>query len=187
MAADDPDPMGITGELEMMVERLRNLSIKKATDASPKNEAKQLEELAATAERLGEALATHERHQAEERRLTMWLDAMHARNAPLFEAINENMTITNELLVSSLARLDAIESSVIARGRGAFEADPEVIAEGEFLALQLVGDLGTEGRSPLFINAPPVVIPSSIDVLADALEDAVEQASFTGVSSDEKE
>ncbi len=180
MAEDDPGPLELEAlkrALGEMADSLHNLSVKKATDASPKNEAKQLEGLAALAEQLGDAIAGYERHQAEERRLSMWLDAMHARNAPLLEAISENMRTTNVLLESSLARLDAVESSIVTKGRSAFEARAEVIAEGEFLAQQLVGNLGTEAGSPLFIEATPVSIPSSIDVLADALQGVLETSS----------
>jgi hypothetical protein len=52
----------------------------------------------------------------------------------------------------------------------AFEADPAVLAEGEFLKAQLTGVEGTEGRGPLLKDASIAVPASGFEVLADAVE-----------------
>ncbi len=49
------------------------------------------------------------------------------------------------------SRIEALERE--ASSKGVFKADPEIIAEGEFLAQQLGGVEGAEGSGPLFLEA----------------------------------
>jgi hypothetical protein len=180
--------------LQDIVERLERLNVQKAMPKA--GEERELEQLEVMLDSARKALARFEewqRHDLEERRTTAWLDAMNASHATLLKAINNNMKTTNELLRTSHGRLLEIENSVILTGRSAFNAQQDVLDEGEYLYQVLaIGAQGTEAGGPLLKDAPPVVIDPGINVLAHAIEEILEEETTIGTargraSDDEEE
>jgi hypothetical protein len=87
----------------------------------------------------------------------------------LLRAINANTKTTNDLLTISNTQLAQLEHDIVSGNGTAFEADPRVLAEGEFLKAQLGGIQSTEDPRPLFQDAVPPLIPGGFDVLSDAV------------------
>jgi hypothetical protein len=79
---------------------------------------------------------------------------------------------TTTLVTAMNTNAQALGNTFSDQGAPAFEADPNVIAEGEFLKAQLTGVEGTEGRGPLFKDGSIAVDASGFEVLADAVKDA---------------
>jgi hypothetical protein len=159
-------------------------------------EERQLEELEAMLGQAQKALTAFEawrQRDLEERRTTEWLEAMNAGHTTLLRAINNNAKATNELLRTSQARLAEIENSVILKGESGFRAKQDVLDEGEYLYQMLAtGAQGTEAGGPLLKDAPQVVIEPGVQVLADAIEEILEEETTFGtgqrrVSDDEEE
>ena len=109
------------------------------------------------------------RRQRDDRHLARILREMHKSNTSLLTAIDANAATTNELLLISNARLTQLEQELVNGADAAFAADPNVLAEGEFLKAQLGGVQGTEDPRPLFKDAilPPIV--GGLDVLSLAV------------------
>lgn len=169
------DPEEFRSDLETIVERLTHWEVQKAIpDPAKKRELQELEEMRGTAQRLLEAFAEWQREQRAERRLADWLEAMNAGNSMVLEAIRENTQATRELLIDR---------------RSVFQANPEVIAEGEFLAQTLaVAVQGTEGPSGLLKDGVPPPVPTGLEVLAEALGNvSFDETTYVEISVDEKE
>jgi hypothetical protein len=130
-------------------------------------------ELAQTRKKLGDALARLrelERSRKHDRELAGALTHIDKGTKQLLRAITANTKETNKLLTVSNEQLAQLEHD-IASGNGtkAFEADPRVLAEAEFLKAQLGGIQSTEDPRPLFKDAVPPVIPGGLDVLSAAV------------------
>jgi hypothetical protein len=94
----------------------------------------------------------------------------------IVQALRES---TRTLVTAMNTNAQALGNTISDQGATAFEADPNVIAEGEFLKAQLTGVEGTEGRGPLFKDASIAVDASGFEVLADAVRVA-SPSSYTG-------
>ena len=143
-------------KLEAMIEQLENLSLQQQA-ADPKRQ-KIVETAIGEARDLFAEIVRWQRTQENESQL-----------AAVLEAIDRNTATTNDLLTVSEARLMQIEGELASRNGGAFEADPEVLDEGEFLKAQLAGVVGTEGPGPLFKDAVVVQVPTGLEVLSAAV------------------
>jgi hypothetical protein len=60
----------------------------------------------------------------------------------------------------------------------AIELDPNIVAEGAFLKAQLTGVEDTKSPGPLFKDALPVALPTGLEVLADAVNNAGTYATY---------
>jgi hypothetical protein len=157
MSPDQEDPP----ELERMrkllgttEELLSHVEISKAAPNPEKErEAKDLEEIRRTVD---EALAELAGFQHGEHAATRIVKALKFSTNKIVDAMGNNA--------------DQLGAVFANRTPTAFEADPAILAEGEFLKAQLTGVEGTEGPRPLFKDAPIAPIASGFEVLADAVD-----------------
>ena len=156
-------------KLEAMIEKLENLSVQQQT-ADPKRQ-KVVDELMTEAQDAVEEIVRWQRRRDDESQLVAVIEAIDKNTETFLKAIDKNTKTTNELLVVSAARLSQIEQASRA-GRTAFEVDPDILAEACFPKAQLAGVEGTEGPGPLFKDAPTVTIPTGLEVLATAVNNA---------------
>jgi hypothetical protein len=129
-------------------------------------------ELAQTRKKLADALARLrelERSRRHDGELAGALTHIDKGTKQLLRAITANTKTTNELLAISNTQLAQLEQDIASSNGTAFEADPKVLAEGEFLKAQLGGIQSTEDPRPLFKDAVPPVIPGGLDVLSVAV------------------
>jgi hypothetical protein len=158
----------VLNKLEAMIEKLENLSLQQQT-AGPKRQ-KVVDELLTEARDTIESVIRWQRRRENEAQIAELLEAIDNNTTKFLEAINTNTETTNNLLAVSEVRLRQVERELAEQdGGSAFEADPAVLAEGQFLTAQLAGVQGTEGRGPLFKDAPVIRSPSGLEVLADAV------------------
>lgn len=156
-------------KLEAMIEKLENLSVQQQT-ADPKRQ-KVVDELITEAQDAVEEIVRWQRRRDDESQLVAVIEAIDRNTETFLKAIDKNTKTTNELLVISESRLRQIEEE-ITDDDGGFEVDPNILAEGAFLSAQLAGVEGTEGPGPLFKDAPVVTIPTGLEVLATAVNNA---------------
>jgi hypothetical protein len=159
----------VVRKLEAMIEKLENLSVQQQT-ADPKRQ-KMVDELITEAQDAVEETVRWQRRRDEESQFVAVIQAIDRNTDTFLKAIDKNTKITNELLAISEARLSQIEQELTDDDAG-FEVDPNILAEGAFLSAQLAGVEGTEGPGPLFKDAPAVTIPTGLEVLATAVNNA---------------
>jgi hypothetical protein len=157
----------VLNKLETIIEKLEHLSVQQQT-SEPKRQ-KVVDELIREAQDAVEHIVQWQRKRENEAHLAELLETIDRNTTTFLHAINANTATTNELLTVSEARLRQIEQELADSDGTAFEADPNVLAEGEFLKAQLTGVVGTEGPGPLFKDAPVVQRPSGLEVLAAAV------------------
>lgn len=166
MPADDLERR--LSKVEESIDRIERAVVAREGARDPLNE------LAEHVERLIGAFDDW-RAQAQERRadppVTSVLQNMSRQTDAFLSAIRDNTAATNSLLATSDARLHQIEQELADRD-GAFPADANVLAEGEFLKRQLSGIEGTERPGPMFKDAAATRGPTGFEVLADAVNEA---------------
>ena len=158
MSPDQEDP---PPELERAKKRLEkaeeivsHMEVKKtAPDPGQERDAKALEQIR---QAVDDALAELASYQHGEHAATRIVKALKQSTSTIVGAMSTNA----EQLGAALSNQTPT----------AFEADPAILAEGEFLKAQLTGVEGTEGPRPRFKDAAVAPIASGFEVLADAVE-----------------
>ncbi|HEY7621787.1 MAG TPA: hypothetical protein VH834_18570 [Solirubrobacteraceae bacterium] len=159
---DSPELERMRKLLGTTEELLSHLEISKAApNAEKEREAKDLEQIRRTVD---EALAE----------LASYQHGVHAAT----RIVNALKQSTKTIVGAMSTNTDQIGAVLSNQTPTAFEADPAILAEGEFLKAQLTGVEGTEGPRPLFKDAPTTPIASGFEVLADAV-DTVTDGSYT--------
>jgi hypothetical protein len=158
MSPDQEDPPELE-RMKKLLETAEELAshmevAKAAPDPGKERDAKDLEQIRRTVD---EALAELASYQHGEHAATRIVKALEQSTTTIVGAMNANAEQLGEVLSD--------------QGGTAFEADPAVLAEGEFLKAQLTGVEGTEGRGPLFKDAPTTLPIGGLDLLADAVSE----------------
>jgi DNA repair exonuclease SbcCD ATPase subunit len=157
-------------KLEAMIEKLENLSVQQQT-ADPKRQ-KMVDELITEAQDAVEEIVRWQRRREDESQLVAVIEAIDRNTETFLKAIDKNTKTTNELLVVSEARLQQIEQELSEPDDTAFPVDANILAEGAFLRGQLAGVEDTQVPGPLFKDAPREAIPTGLEVLATAVNNA---------------
>jgi hypothetical protein len=156
MTPDEGDPPELERMrklLEAAEERASHMEVEKAApDPGKERDAKGLEEIRRYVDEALAALASYEHGEHAATRL---VKALKQSTTTIVGAMNQNAEQIGAVLGD--------------QGGTAFEADPAILAEGEFLKAQLTGVVGTEGGGPLFKDAPTTLPISGLDLLADAV------------------
>jgi hypothetical protein len=153
VTVEDPD---ILKKLEAMRESLERFALQQEM-AEPQRQA--LKELIRETHDAMESFVQWRQRREADASLASAIDK-NTRN--LLEAIRANTAVAENRLKH--------EEEFAMRTGSAFEADPEVFAEGEYLAGRALARLkGTEGPSPRFKDAETDLGPSGLEVLAAAM------------------
>jgi len=139
--------------LEWLSETTSHLEVKKAVPDP--EQAREVKDLEGMRRRVDEALAE----------LASWESSQHSA-VQIVKALNRS---TTTIVGAMKANADQLGSILADQGGTGFEADPAVLAEGEFLKAQLTGVEGTEGGGPKFKDAPTTLPVNGLDLLADAV------------------
>jgi hypothetical protein len=156
-----------------MVEKLENLSLHQQA-ADPKRR-KVVEDVMAEAQGVLDELDRWQREREDEER---YVEAIERNLTTFLKAIDKSTKATNDLLVISEARLSQIEGELTNGDGFPIELDPNIVAEGAFLKAQLTGVEDTKSPGPLFKDALPVALPTGLEVLADAVNNAGTYATY---------
>jgi hypothetical protein len=150
---DPPELRHVRKALERANEAASHLEVRKvAPDPAKEREVAEIDEIRRQTERALTELDAfeHGRHSA----------------AQIVQALTQS---TATIVAAMKANADQLGSVFADQGGTAFDADPAVLAEGEFLKAQLTGVVGTEGGSPLLKDAPTTLPPGGLDLLTDAV------------------
>jgi hypothetical protein len=151
---DPPELERMRKLLESAEELASHMEVAKAApDPGQERDAKDLEQIRRTVD---EALAELANYQHGE----------HAAGR-IVKALDHS---TTTIVGAMRANADALGAALSNRTPTAFEADPAVLAEGEFLKAQLTGVAGTEEPGQMFKDASITPAASGFEVLADAVK-----------------
>lgn len=151
---DHPELHRVRKLLEAAEEIAAHMEVKKSVpDAGKARDAKDAEQIR---RRVDEALAELASFQHGHHAVTKIVHALEQSTATIVDAMQTNANQIGTVLNNQNPK--------------AFEADPAILAEGEFLKAQLTGVEGTEGQSPLLKDASIAVSASGFEVLANAVE-----------------
>ena len=161
---DPPELERIRKLLESAEERASHMEVAKAApDPGKERDAKDLEEIRKAVD---EALAE----------LTSYQHGEHAET----RIVNALKQSTNTIVGAMATNAEQLGAALSDQTPTAFEADPAILAEGEFLKAQLTGVAGTEEPHPLFKDASVTAIASGFEVLADAVDATTAGSDATG-------
>jgi hypothetical protein len=160
-------PDDVRTKLDEVLARIERLNLQQMT-VEPKR-AQELQDLLDEARKLVEAAHAWQREQEDERRL-----------AQLFEGLGQYTTAAHDRLSRSEERLERVERLLIGGRRQGFEADPEIVEEGEWLKGMLFGPTSDDSDPQLLKDARRV--RSARDALAAELSqrEAATTAKTTG-------
>lgn len=147
-------PEDFLNKLDELEAELANLNVQQKV-VQPRTQ-EHLERLLGRARQVIEEFRTWQRSRSDEERL-----------AAIVEQLREYTAIAHE-------RLEHIEEFMHDGAGTTFPADPEVVAEGEWLKGMLAGPPSPANDPQLLKDAPIEEFPSGLGVLAEALFDQVQ-------------